>query len=117
MAGCASEGFKRRSGMLDAPRPDPTWASKVCHQHLAMGLVPGVDPPRPSISRPNLPGNELYHPCPGTPGMTPGVGIIGVIMPIPMPMGPIIPMPGMPIMPIPNGGNMLVESYDHRISR
>ena len=46
----------------------------------------------------------LYHPCPGIPGITPGVGIIGVIIGIPMPM-PIIPIGG--IMPIPNGENML----------
>ena len=53
------------------------------------------------MSRPNLPGSELYHPCPGTPGITPGVGIIGVIIVI---IGIGIPMP---IMPIPNGGNIL----------
>jgi len=38
--------------------------------------VKEIDPPRPSISRPNRPGMELNHPIPGTPGITPGIGVM-----------------------------------------
>ena len=52
------------------------------------------------MSLPNRPGRLLYQPIPGTPGMTPGTGIMGVIIG----KGRGI---GMPIMPMPKGGNMV----------
>ena len=39
------------------------------------------------MSRPNLPGIELNQPCPGMPGITPGMGVTwGKGMGIPMPI-------------------------------
>jgi hypothetical protein len=87
-------------------RPDASGPSEVCVTPISSMLqrYPLVrrfrHPPRPSMSRPNLPGRELYHPEPGIPGVTPGIGIPnGMAIPIGMPIpGMGIPMNGIPNM-------------------
>ncbi len=85
-----------------------TWSCKVwcTRQRPSLGheQAKPADPtgggrgsPLPRMSRPNRPGKELYHPIPGTPGITPGTPIPnGIGMPIGTPMPPM----GIPIMPM-----------------
>lgn len=79
-----------------------TWSRKVWHTRQwlagpADSTARRPYSPLPKMSRPNRPGRELYHPIPGTPGITPGTPIPnGIGMPIGTPMPPM----GIPIMPM-----------------